>query len=118
MTVSGVRLTAAEREAEVWDAFWETDAARCCSCPSCNYYAPDYGAHKDESCLLRTLVERIIAARLAAVEALADEWGSLAITIYGNRSHTLARCAEDLRAALTPPAAAQQDDAVDGGLGL
>lgn len=56
-------------EGDVWDEFWDTDAARCCSCPSCNFYALDYEQHKDEPCLLRTLIERIITARAAAIEA-------------------------------------------------
>lgn len=46
-----------------WDELWDTDAARSCSCPSCNFYAPDYEQHKGEPCVLRTLIERIIAAR-------------------------------------------------------
>ena len=100
-------------EADLWDEFWDTDAANCCSCPSCNFYALDYEQHKDEPCLLATLIERIIAARLAAcadrlagkVRALVDEWERRAAEVardYGlvaQWAAYLSRCAE-LRALL------------------
>lgn len=60
-----------DAEYEVWDELWDTDAARCCSCPSCNYYAPDYEQHKGTPCVLGVIVERIIAARIRA-EAATD----------------------------------------------
>lgn len=57
-------------------------------------------------------VEAILSARLAAVEALADEWAtegpSLVLHAYGARDvhegSTLERCATELRAALAPAA--------------
>jgi len=59
-------------EAEAWEALWETDAARCCSCPSCNHYLPDYEKHKDEPCLLQTLIEDIITARVLSLREDGD----------------------------------------------
>lgn len=55
-----------EAEGDAWDALWDTDAARCCSCRSCNFYAPDYEQHKGEPCVMRTLIEQIIAIRVTA----------------------------------------------------
>ena len=54
-----------DAEAEAWDDLWDTDAARCCSCPGCNFYAPDYEKHASEPCVMQTIIERIIAARAA-----------------------------------------------------
>ncbi len=61
-TPEGVVLGA---EDDIWDELWDTDAANCCSCPACNHYAPDYKQHQNEPCVLKVLIERIIAARLA-----------------------------------------------------
>lgn len=51
----------------IWDELW--DAANCCSCPACNHYAPDYEQHQNEPCVLKVLIERIIAAGVAAERA-------------------------------------------------
>lgn len=66
------RATLTEAEEQAWEELWETDAARCCSCPSCNFYAPDYEQHGGEPCILRTLIERIVTDRLAAAVARAE----------------------------------------------
>lgn len=66
MTESSIHETEwamSDAEEQAWDDLWDTDAARSCSCPACNYYAPDYEAHKDEPCVLTTIIDRIIAER-------------------------------------------------------
>lgn len=84
-----------DAEAEVWDEFWETDAARCCSCPSCNYYAPDYEQHKGEPCLLTALFDRIFAARL---RGLASDSTARAVLAKAYREAGLANAAEAIHA--------------------
>lgn len=53
-----------------WDDLFDTTAARCCDCPSCNHYLPD-GYRPESKCVLVAAVERIVAEQ---VRALADEW--------------------------------------------
>jgi hypothetical protein len=58
--------------------------------------------------VVHAAVEGVLTARLAAVEALADEWGS---GLYEPSPTTYGDCARDLRAALT---AAGADDGGGG----
>lgn len=53
----------------VIDDLNDTQAMRCCDCPSCNHYAPDYILHRDEPCQTWALIERYAAARADAVLA-------------------------------------------------
>lgn len=50
---------------DLMDALNDTDAMRSCSCPSCNFYAPDYEQHKDEPCETWELIRAFADARMA-----------------------------------------------------
>ena len=51
---------------DAWDDLWDTQAARCCDCPSCNHYLPE-GQYKPESkCVLMAAVEAIVASHVTA----------------------------------------------------
>lgn len=59
--------TMSDAEGDAWDDLWDSGEV-ICTCPSCNYYAPDYEQRKDEPCVLRTAVDRIASARIAAAK--------------------------------------------------
>jgi hypothetical protein len=92
-----------DAEELAWDDLWDTDAARCCSCPSCNFYAPDYEQHKGEPCILRTLIERIIGFRRAEAMTIAADLAETCET--GTHAAQVIRFTERSlsRAISTPP---------------
>lgn len=56
---------------EFLDSYGDTIPGRCCVCPSCNYYAPDYADHQGEPCQTLELIRTEIAAHVRAAKAAA-----------------------------------------------
>lgn len=51
---------------DAWDALHETDAMRCCCCPSCNFYLPE-GEYKPETeCVTVAAIKRLVEAYMRA----------------------------------------------------
>jgi hypothetical protein len=67
--VSSVPATDVEEAA--WDSLFDTQAMRCCDCPSCNSYLPEHEYKPETKCVVVEAIERIIAAKVAEAEVAA-----------------------------------------------
>lgn len=100
-------------EDDLWDALNDTTAARCCDCPSCNYYLPEGEYRPESKCVHRAGVEALMAHErervLREFEGLADFWalskGWVGAVALGDFRQKIA-----VLRATTPPAQAVTHD--------
>lgn len=63
-------------EDDLWDALNETMAARCCDCPSCNYYLPPGEFRPESKCVLEAAVEDLMAHARDEVASAFVAWAA------------------------------------------